>query len=156
MSRYNRIMKIIRTLAVTNTEFYDWLEKQLLIEIQAATGEILTATSIKRGLTYTKTTAKTAAQIKITIDDYQRGIKYQMTAISPLDTITVTYSTIAEGTKTTVTFLEDVDSYRPQQHHWLLRNFSQALLLGRMSDKLLQLEQQIIAHRTTTCKPSQP
>lgn len=143
MSRYNRIMKIIRTLAVTNTEFYDWLEKQLLIEIQAATGEILTATSIKKGLTYTKTTAKTAAQIKITIDDYQRGIKYQMTAISPLDTVTVT-------------FLEDVDSYRPQQHHWLLRNFSQALLLGRMSDKLLQLEQQIIAHRTTTCKPSQP
>nr|WP_243875343.1 DUF3284 domain-containing protein [Lactiplantibacillus plantarum] len=67
MSRYNRIMKIIRTLAVTNTEFYDWLEKQLLIEIQAATGEILTATSIKKGLTYTKTTAKTAAQIKITI-----------------------------------------------------------------------------------------
>ena len=54
MSRYNRIMKIIRTLAVTNTEFYDWLEKQLLIEIQAATGEILTATSIKKGLTYTK------------------------------------------------------------------------------------------------------
>ena len=49
MSRYNRIMKIIRTLAVTNTEFYDWLEKQLLIEIQAATGEILTATSIKKG-----------------------------------------------------------------------------------------------------------
>ena len=143
MSRYNRIMKIIRTLAVTNTEFYDGLEKQLLIEIQAATGEILTATSIKKGLTYTKTTAKTAAQIKITIDDYQRGIKYQMTAISPLDTVTVT-------------FLEDVDSYRPQQHHWLLRNFSQALLLGRMSDKLLQLEQQIIAHRTTTCKPSQP
>ncbi|MFO1547719.1 hypothetical protein AAAB50_16520, partial [Lactiplantibacillus plantarum] len=43
-----------------------------------------------------------------------------------------------------------------QSTHWLLRNFSQALLLGRMSDKLLQLEQQIIAHRTTTCKPSQP
>lgn len=103
-------MKIIRTLAVTNTEFYNWLEQQLLTEIQTATGQVLTATSIKKGLTY----RKTAAQIKIMIDDYQRGIKYQMTAVSPLDTVTVTYLTTDEGAQTTVTFLEDVDSYRPQ------------------------------------------
>ncbi|MGX9766455.1 DUF3284 domain-containing protein [Lactiplantibacillus argentoratensis] len=149
-------MKIIRTLAVTNTEFYNWLEQQLLTEIQTATGQVLTATSIKKGLTYRKTAAKTAAQIKIMIDDYQRGIKYQMTAVSPLDTVTVTYLTTDEGAQTTVTFLEDVDSYRPQQHHWLLRTFSQAMLLGRMSDTLLQLEQQIINHRTTSHQAIQP
>lgn len=138
-------MQIIRTLNVTSTEFYNWLEKQLLTEIQTATGQVLTATSIKKGLAYTKSTTKSAAQLKIMIDDYQRGIKYQMTAISPLDT--VTYLTTAKGAQTTVTFLEEIDSYQPQQHHWLLRTFSQTLLLGRMSDNLLQLEQQIIDHR---------
>ncbi|AVW10088.1 DUF3284 domain-containing protein [Lactiplantibacillus paraplantarum] len=140
-------MQIIRTLNVTSTEFYNWLEKQLLAEIQTATGQVLAATSIKKGLTYTKSTTKSAAQLKIMIDDYQRGIKYQMTAISPLDTVTVTYLTTAKGAQTTVTFLEEIDSYQPQRHHWLLRTFSQTLLLGRMSDNLLQLEQQIIDHR---------
>ncbi|MCI1891604.1 MAG: DUF3284 domain-containing protein [Schleiferilactobacillus harbinensis] len=140
-------MKIIRTLDVTSTEFFDYLEDRVLNDVLENTGNRLNHSSVKGGLTYTKHYQKAKTDVVFKIDQYIRGEKYQLTSRSVADTVTVTYLTEPEEEKTKVTLIEDIDSYQPDQHNRILGWFSQALMLGRMSSTLLDMETDIIKNR---------
>lgn len=136
-------MKIIRTLDVSINEFYDYLEHKLLADIASATGQHLTREEIKKGLHYAKRPTKGKSEMHLNVDDYQRGRKYQVTSKTPFDTVTVTYLTEGQGEKTEVTLLEDVASYDPNKTNRFIRLFSQTMILGRMADTLMSIEDEI-------------
>lgn len=141
-------MKIIRTLDVTESAFYNHLERELLQDVEASTGKRLEASSIQPGFRYVKRQKKGKGQTQITVDDYQRGKCYQITSKSPVDTVTVTYLTEGKGEKTEVSLVEDIASYTPEKQNRFVRWFSQAMLLGRMSDTVMAMEDAILKEDT--------
>ncbi len=140
-------MKIIRTLDVTENQFYDYLESQVIHEIQKNTGRHVSPNDLKAGMQYAKSDEKGKTVVKIKIDDYQRGKKYQVTSETPLDSVQVTYLTQQKGSKIQVTFFETIDRDTSHAKSRLFRWISQTLMLGRMASTLMTIEEDILKNK---------
>ena len=137
-------MKITRVLDVTEEEFYDHLESQLLNDLRNHSKE---TAQVKKGAAYTKFDEKTQSSVSFEIEDYVRGISYRMKVKSPLDTYTVQYKTrkVAEGLE--VIFYQEVESFETSTQNKFLRLFSEAVYYGRMSDALFEIKKGISRSR---------
>ena len=144
LSAYNDTMKITRVLDVTKDEFYDYLESQLLSDIQKHSKEI---TQVKKGAAYTRFDEKTQSSISFEIEDYERGSSYRMKVKSPHDTYTVHYVTreVAKGLE--VVFYQAIESFESTTQNKFLKLFSEAVYFGRMSDALFDIQKGISRNR---------
>lgn len=140
-------MKITRILEVSDTEFYDYLEQELLLDIHQCTQKCYKKKDIRKGLKYGKYTQDVHARVDITIREYQRGTLYQSNIQSFSDSITITYRTcmVPEGLQ--VILEEHIESYESQPHSFLGRNFYELVYLRRMNATLYDLEHAIICQR---------
>lgn len=138
-------MKLIRTFQISSDEFYDYLEEQLLLDIQRTTNRNVTAADLKTGFRYDKEHAYTA----ITISLYTRGSIYSTTAKSKTDFITVTYRTeeTKEGLKIEFEeYLRSYDSQRDKKSR-ISRGFHDWITFGRMSNTLYGIRNEILNKR---------
>lgn len=138
-------MKLIRTFGITSDEFYDYLEEQLLQDIQSTTNRNVTVKDLRKGFRYEKEQADTT----ITIEEYVRGEVYSTTAKSKTDFITVTYRTkeTKEGLEILFEeYLHSYDSVRDQKNA-VSRGFHDWINFGRMSNTLYGIRTEILNRR---------
>lgn len=147
-------MKITRTLNVSEKEFYDFLESELHSVIHQSSNEELSAITIQKGLKYSKNEENKNARIDVVIVDYQRGSVYKTRVKSLTDSIEMSYETetVREGLK--VIFSQEVESFNMKKHNWLVKEFSEGVYLGRMSELLYEIQKKIIQQRELNEKPA--
>lgn len=140
-------MKLIRTLAVSEQEFYDYLEQDLISSIEAQKNQTISAKEIKKGLSFRKHDEKSNAPTKITILGYERGRFYSLRLHTMVDTIELHYHTEQTDKGLKVTFEQFIDSFERRKHKKLMRMFSEGVYFGRMSDTLYDMQNKIIKQR---------
>lgn len=140
-------MKITRTLKISENEFYDYLEQELLSMIDQCSSNEKSASKIQKGLKYTKNEESTHARIEITILDYQRGSFYKARVKSLTDNVELSYETAVEKDGLKVIFLQEIESFNKKKRKNLFKSFSEGVYLGRMCDTLFDMEKKIIKHR---------
>lgn len=136
-------MKLMRTLEVSEQAFYDYLEQDLIKQVEAMNHQTLSALDIKEGLSYRIIDEKTNAQTEITILDYQRGHLYQTRVSNEVDTIDLRYETRPNKKGIEVTFEQHIESYETQKHWKAAKMFHELIYLGRMSDTLFDMQTKI-------------
>lgn len=149
-------MKLTRILKVSEKEFYDYLENDLLHNIYQCTDKKLSVKDIKKGLNYTKHENDALVRIDVSILDYKRGEFFKSKIKSMADTITISYETevVSEGLK--VVFNQYLESFENSKQNKFMRLFSEAVYFGRMSDTLYDLQKKIINQREGIVEPSIP
>lgn len=140
-------MKITRLLKITEKEFYDYLEEELLLDIEKCTHKQLQSKDIKKGMKYSKFTQDVNARADIIIQKYQRGEIYQNKIKTLSDSIIITYQTKVTHEGLKVVFKEHIQSYESQKHHYLGKIFYELVYLRRMNETLYNIEKHIINKR---------
>lgn len=137
-------MKLTRILKITEKDFYDFLENDLLSNINQCKGKEISVEDIKKGLKYSKYDNNAHTRIDITILEYKRGEFYKSQIKSLLDTITISYETevVDEGLK--IIFSQHIESFEKEKHNKLMRMFSEAVYYGRMTDTLYDIQKKIL------------
>lgn len=143
---YNGYMKIIRTLEITNEDFFNYLEHDL-IDIIAKTGKTITAKDIKKGLKYTTHGEDHFAKVEVTLMEYERGVIYKSRMKSMEDTITLSYTIEEDPKGIKVTFEQKIQSFETKKMNRLMKGWSEAIYLGRMSDALYEIQKKAIQLR---------
>ena len=153
---YNLFMKLTRILKITQKEFYDFLENDLLSNIYQCTNEKLSVKDIKKGLKYTKHDRDAFTRIFISILDYKRDEFYKSEIKSITDTITISFQTevVDDGLK--VIFNQYIEGFENKKHNKLMRLFSEGVYYGRMTDTLYDIQKKIINNREGILEPTHP
>lgn len=140
-------MKLIRTLEVSETEFYDYLESDLVANIQKCEGKELDTHDIKKGLKYSILDKKSNVRTDVTILEYKRGEIYKARINSPADTITISYSTTSDEKGLHIVFHQLIDSFENSRQNKVMHLFSEGVYFGRMSDALQNIQKKIVERR---------
>lgn len=139
-------MKLTRTLNVTEKEFFDYLEDELISEFVKYSKKGQRPDSIEKGMKYVKNANDKFTKSEVVIQKYKRGEIYAFKYKTYTDTIYVTYLTKVESEdKLTVTFIQDMQKQNHKNR--LFKSFSTAFYLGRMSDRLYDIQKRIIDKR---------
>lgn len=136
-------MKIKRTLQISENEFYDYLEGELIRECQ------LTKTKIEKGLNYKKTDPKTQLEISVFVINYIRGTLYEVNISSSYETYFLKYTTQENENGLEIQFEQHIESFKIKKQNRLMRLFSEGVYLGRMSDTLFDIQKKIHEKRRT-------
>lgn len=149
-------MKLTRILKITEKEFYDHLENDLLSNIGQCSDKKLSAKDIKKGLKYEKYAEDALTSIVTSILDYKRGSFYKSETKSIVDTITISLETeiVDDGLK--VIFNQYIESFEKKKHNKFMRLFSEAVYYGRMTDTLYDIQKKIINKRDGVKEPTPP
>lgn len=141
-------MKLTRILKITEKEFYDFLETDLLSNIRQCTGKELSVKDIKKGLKYSKHEEDAITRIDVSILDYKRGSIYKSITKSLADTITISFETelVDDGLK--IVFNQHLEDFENKKQNKVLRMFSEAVYYGRMTDTLYDIQKKIINNRS--------
>jgi len=140
-------MKLTRVLNITEKEFYDFLERDLLDDIYKHTNKRLGVRDIKGGLKYRKYDEKSLTHIDISILDYKRGSLYKAEIKSIYDTIRISYETKEVDNKLKIIFNQHIESFESKKHNKFIKFFSEGVYLGRMTDTLYDIQNKIIKER---------
>ena len=143
-------MKLTRILKITEKEFYDFLENDLLFNIFQCTNQKLSVNDVKKGLKYTKNNDDALARIDISILDYKRGSFYKSEVKSMADTITIFFETEIVDTGLKVILNQYFESFESAKHSKFMRLFSEGVYYGRMTDTLYDIQKKIIKNREET------
>ena len=138
-------MKMIRTLDVTQDEFYNYLESEIREQYSKAKNTLYNG-DIKEGMTYS-TAAAEHQPMTVTINCYIRNKRYKATIESHVDTITIDYQTEESDKGLNIIFIQEIDSFNKQKHNKLMRWFSEGVYYGRMSDTLFDIQKKIHSKR---------
>lgn len=141
-------MKLTRTLKISETEFYDYLESDLLSRIDGPGNDSPYSGRIQKGLKYSKFENNVNARVDVTILDYQRNALYQAQMKTINDTITITYRTEAVAGGLRIEFTQLIESFESAHHFKLMQWFSEGVYLGRMTDALYAIQTAIEKQRT--------
>lgn len=145
-------MKLTRILKITEKDFYDYLEKDLISDIYQCTSMKIGVKDIKKGLKYSKYDNNAHTRIDICILDYKRGEFYKAKIKSIIDTITISYETevLEDGLK--VVFNQNIEDFESKKHNKFMRLFSEAVYYGRMTDILYDIQNKIINNKEGSVK----
>ena len=136
-------MKITRTLEITTEEFYDHLEQGIIESIKKTSSKIIKKADIKKGLKYSTTEHDVYTKTSVKILDYQRGNHYKARINSIMDNIIIEYSTREVDKGLEVEFDQVIESFEKKKTNFLMREFSKAVYLGRMTDTLYDMQTKI-------------
>lgn len=147
-------MKLIRTFKITSKEFYDYLESQLIEDIQKSTHRKIKTKDLKKGFSYEKKQARS----KIVIMDYKRDAIYAIRVSSLTDHIDVIYQTYEDEEGLHITFEQLIDSYEStkDKKNPISKFFHEWISFGRMSHTLYDIRNAIQNKGTPTQSFSQP
>lgn len=137
-------MKIIRDLAVTRDELFDYLEESFCAELAKATGSPAERSMLKTGFTYSAAGGATSVEVV----RYDRGCAYESLTRSGRDCSRSSYlvePSEREG-RIKVTFRQEIDSF-DRRKSGPMKLFSEAIYLGRMADSLFTMQDKIVAAR---------
>ena len=137
-------MKIIRTIKVTETQFYDYLEQQLLDDIQNSSKKQITISDIKKGLKYTKEDKDSKLITEISIQQYVRGECYRFKVTYMSDSTTIEYRTKSTDEGLQITMSQRIQSFEEKSHNKISRAFHEAIYLSRMSHAIYDIEKSIL------------
>ncbi|EAC5418049.1 DUF3284 domain-containing protein, partial [Listeria monocytogenes] len=132
-----------RTLQISENEFYDYLEGELIRECQ------LTKTKIEKGLNYKKTDPKTQLEISVFVINYIRGTLYEVKISSSYETYFLKYTTQENENGLEIQFEQHIESFEIKKQNRLMRLFSEGVYLGRMSDTLFDIQKKVHEKRRT-------
>ncbi|GFZ30176.1 hypothetical protein CSC2_07020 [Clostridium zeae] len=149
-------MKLTRILKITEKDFYDFLENDLLSNINQCNGKELSVEDIKKGLKYSKYDNNAHTRIDISILEYKRGELYKSKIKTFMDTITISYETevVEEGLK--IIFNQHIESFEKEKHNKLMRMFSEGVYFGRMTDTLYDIQKKILSSKQGITEPFTP
>lgn len=139
-------MKLIRTLEITSDEFFDHLECEL-IEMANKAGKKIKLTDIKKGLKYNIRNESKYTNCEITLMEYERDYIYKSRIKSLEDTITLSYRIEKDPKGIKVTFDQNIASFENKKQNRLMKGWSEAVYLGRMSDTLYDIQKKCIQKR---------
>lgn len=137
-------MKIIRDLAITRDEFFDYLEDSFCAELAKATGKPAERSQLKTGFSYSAGTGAGTVEVVA----YDRGERYETVASSGADRSRSMYlvePSEREG-RIKVTFVRETDSFAKRKRGFM-KSFSEAVYLGRMAESLFAIQDKIVAAR---------
>lgn len=137
-------MKIIRTIKVTETQFYDYLEQQLLDDIQNSSKKQITISDIKKGLKYTKEDKDSKLITEISIQQYVREECYRFKVTYMSDSTTIEYRTKSTDEGLQITMSQRIQSFEEKSHNKISRAFHEAIYLSRMSHTIYDIEKNIL------------
>ena len=137
-------MKIIRTIKVTETQFYDYLEQQLLEDIQNSSKKQITISDIKKGLKYAKEDKDSKLITEISIQQYVRGECYRFKVTYMSDSTTIEYRTKSTDEGLQITMSQRIQSFEEKSHNKISRAFHEAIYLSRMSHAIYDIEKSIL------------
>lgn len=140
-------MKLTRTLKISEKEFYDFLEKDLIDSVLRSEKREITPKDIQKGLTYTQTKKNVPNGIKVELVDYERGKIFSSTVVSIADTLHLTYKTKPTGDGLEITFIQEIESFVSHKMNKFFYGFSKAIYLGRMNERLFSIQTQIEKQR---------
>lgn len=145
---YDKRMKIIRTLQITEDEFYDYLEKSFLAVANKnrMPDNLYTVEDIKKGFTLTLGQSKSFPET-LKIVAYTRGKCYATESKTVNDTIHFEYRTVPTDEGLEVTFEQKMPAYEKQKSNRFFRGFSDSIYLSRMSNSLYDIQNDILKHR---------
>ncbi len=141
-------MKLKRTLKISEQEFYNFIEKDFVENFKACTGKDISVDEIKKGVSYVREDKKVPGGTKITITEYQRNHCYGIEVKNVADTFSLLYHTCPVEKGLEVTLNQTVASFNKKRHNKLMRLFSEAIYLGRMSDTLYDIQKRIHKERS--------
>lgn len=136
-------MKITRTLQVSEQEFYDYLENDVIANVADCAQRTINVKDIKKGLRYTKQGDTIYNRVDITVLDYERGKIYKFQVTSMADTITLSYETSEVEKGLQIIFHQHIESFEHKKQRKLMRMFSEGVYYGRMSDTLYDIQKKI-------------
>lgn len=137
-------MKITRTLQITEQEFYDYLENDVIANVADCTQRTIKVKDVKKGLRYTKQGDDVYNRVDITVLDYERGKFYKSKIKSMADTITLSYETSVVEKGLQIIFHQHIESFEKKKQRKLMRMFSEGVYYGRMSDTLYDIQKKIV------------
>lgn len=148
-------MKVIRILKITCHEFYDYLENELLNDINQQTRQAVNKADIKKGLKYHKYAQDVNARVDITIQQYIRNQIYEAKIKTLSESIIITYRTQVVNDGLKVIFTEHVHSFESQKRNHINQSFHEIMYLRRMTNTLYEIETNILKKRDgiETLKP---
>ncbi|MEB5952455.1 DUF3284 domain-containing protein [Enterococcus innesii] len=138
-------MKIKRKLQISENEFYDYLEGELIRECQ------LTKTKIEKGLNYKKTDPKIQLEISVFVINYIRGTLYEVKISSSYETYFLKYTTQENENGLEIQFEQHIESFEMKKQNRLMRLFSEGVYLGRMSDTLFDIQKKSMRRGGLIC-----
>ena len=137
-------MKLIRKLQITEDEFYDYLENDLLAPYQDINPDV----EFKKGAIYTNNQEDPTAQVTLEILDYKRYSHYKALVKSYTDNLIISYQTLSlDNGNIEIIFEQNIQSFKRKNRFFSL--FKESIYLGRMSDSLQDLQQKIIQKRNS-------
>ena len=136
-------MKLTRILKITEKDFYDFLENDLISNIYKFTNKEVSKIDIKKGLKYTKYDNNAHIKLDISILEYERGKIFKSMTKSLFDTITISFETETVDNGLKIIFNQDIESFKKEKHNKFMRLFSEAVYYGRMSDTLYDIQKKI-------------
>lgn len=140
-------MKLIRILEVSEQEFYDYFEQDLITNMEQWMHQKISAKDIRKGLSYCKQDEKSNAQTVVTVMGYERGSYYSLRIQTMVDSIELTYHTKPDEKGIRIIFEQYIESFEKMKHKKLMRMFSEGVYFGRMSDTLYDMQAKIIKLR---------
>lgn len=139
-------MKLTRTLKITQDEFYDCIEENIVKEVFECTQRKIKPNDIKKGLKYSKNSDK-ASRIDTTIQNYIRGKCFETEAKTLTDRIEIKYFTEETSEGLSVTMHQYIASFEEKKHNKLSKAWSEAVYFGRMSDAIYDFQNKVLKNR---------
>lgn len=139
-------MKIVRPLHVTPEEFFDFLEENALAEIVHAVGAENAPEMLTSGYVYVKNPDLPRAKVTTTIEEYEYGHVYRARTVSATDNVLSSYEVEPTEDGIKVTFYQDMESHNSKKKS-IFKSFSEAVFLGRMAERLLDIQEKIYKQR---------
>ena len=137
-------MKIIRTIKITNEQFYDYLEQQLLNDFQCINKKPISVKDIQKGLHYKKEDPQSKLVTEIHILKYIRGECYRFKVTYMSDSTTIEYRTQPVDNGLQITMTQHIQSFEEKRHHKFSRHFHEAIYLSRMTQAIYDIESSIL------------
>ncbi len=138
-------MKIVRSLRVTRSEFFAYIEQSIASEYEKAQGEALALDKVNPGLSFAVgEPGKQTARMSVVEND---GVSRFATRLSgPGMVSTASYALESDGDGIRVVYEQDISDLSARKRG-LVRLFSEAVTLGRMAASLLDAEAAIRSRR---------
>jgi hypothetical protein len=147
-------MKIIRTLQITSDEFYDYLERNLLaLANKNRNGKpVYTSADIMSGFHFSYGAEEAPYKTELTVVEYRRNHHYKATTVSISEKLEISYDTKAVDKGLEVVYEQNIpqQSANTKKSNKLLRGFSEALFLSRMSNSLYDIQTEVMRNRKSS------
>lgn len=133
-------MRLDRTFKITSDQFYDYLEEQVIQDVEKATNKKIRSKDIRAGFKYARK-MDNGDKIIVTIGDYQRGKTYSVTATQFSQDVTTTYTTeeTAEGLHVLMDFFSSDFEKKKDRMGKIKRTYQETVYYGRMSSQLMNI-----------------